>query len=209
MIVAIEAASGDISLALAELDGSTIRETAWTSDQRQSAELLPRLLALLDGRGPAGVSAVAVGTGPGSFTGLRVAMALAKGLAVGLGRPILGEASLPAWLEASPDAVAAVARAGAQDAHVLERGADAPLMADAATIAQRFGDRPVVAAGELAAAFGLSRAMPPRAAAAIARRAAERLASEPDGDDVRLLEPLYLRVPRGVESPSGGEVRWL
>jgi tRNA threonylcarbamoyladenosine biosynthesis protein TsaB len=80
MIIAIDAASTDLSVAIANADGSSIDEVAWTSEQRQSAELLPRLLELLEtnGRSLHDAAAVATGTGPGSFTGLRVAMALAK-----------------------------------------------------------------------------------------------------------------------------------
>lgn len=209
MIIAIEAASTDLSVALADPDGTPIGELAWTSAQRQSAELLPRLLELFDGRSLTDITAVAVGTGPGSFTGLRVAMSLAKGLAIGLDRPILGEPSLPAWLAAAPRAEAAVARAGAREAYVLVRGGETPRIGDAETIAERLGDRPVVASAEVAAAFGLARATAPQAAAAIARRAAARLARDAAGDDVRTLEPIYLRAPRGVEGEPTGAVRWL
>lgn len=209
MIIAIDAASTDLSVALAEPDGTLIAEDAWSSDQRQSAELLPRLLTLLAGaeRPLVAATALAVGTGPGSFTGLRVAMALAKGLAIGLTRPAVGVPSLRAWLDADPVATAAVARAGARDAYVLVREADAPQIVDRDELEALA--RPLIAASELAAAFGLDGSHPPRGAGAIARRAAERLASEPAGDDVRTLEPIYLRAPRGVEAESSERVTWL
>ena len=209
MIIAIDAASTDLSVALAEPDGTPIAEDAWSSAQRQSTEILPRLLALLAGAGRplASATALAVGTGPGSFTGLRVAMALAKGLAIGLTRPAVGVPSLRAWLDADPGAVAAVARAGARDAYVLMREADAPRIVDRDELISLA--RPVIAATELAEAFGLDESHPPRGAGAIARRAAERLAVEPAGDDVRTLEPIYLRLPRGVEAESSERVTWL
>ena len=47
MIVAIDAAATDLSVALADPDGTLVADEAWTSAQRQSAELLPRLLDLL------------------------------------------------------------------------------------------------------------------------------------------------------------------
>ena len=209
MIIAIDAASTDLSVALAEPDGTLIADDAWSSAQRQSAELLPRLLTLLDGAGRplTAATALAVGTGPGSFTGLRVAMALAKGLAVGLNRPAVGVPSLDAWLDAAPDATAAVARAGARDAYVLMRETDAPRILDRDELGSLA--RPLIAASELAAAFGLEGSHPPRGAGAIARRAAERLATEPAGDDVRTLEPIYLRAPRGVTAESPERVKWL
>ncbi|HEY6609251.1 MAG TPA: tRNA (adenosine(37)-N6)-threonylcarbamoyltransferase complex dimerization subunit type 1 TsaB [Candidatus Limnocylindria bacterium] len=210
MIIAIDAASTDLSLALAEPDGAIVATDAWTSAQRQSAELMPRLMDLLgrSGRELRDASLLAVGTGPGSFTGLRVAMALAKGLAVALGRPLVGVASLAAWLDEAPDARAAIARAGAHEAYVLEPGTD-PIVVPEALIVERLGAVQVVAPAELAAAFGLARASPPRGAPAIARRAARRIEAEPGGDDVRTLEPTYLRAPRGVEATSEARVRWL
>lgn len=210
MIVAIDGAATDLSLALATPDGTLLAEDAWTSPQRQSAELLPRLLALLAARDLdlTATDAVAVGTGPGSFTGLRVAMALAKGICVALARPIVGIPSLAAWLDVEPSAVAAVGRAGAREAYLLPRGADRPAIVDREALAG-IGTRPVVAPRELAAAFDLVHAEPPRGAAGIARRAAERLGSDASGDDLRTLEPIYLKPPRGLAAEGKGQVRWL
>lgn len=209
MIVAIDGASTDLSVALVAPDGALVAQDGWSSSQRQSAELLPRLLALLDGAGKpiTAVTALAVGTGPGSFTGLRVAMALAKGLAAGLARPIAGVPSLPAWLESEPEAAAAVARAGAREAYVLVRGGGKPRILDRDELAALPG--PLVVAAELATAFELDEARSPRAAAAIARIAGQRLLADPAGDDLATLEPIYLRAPRGVAAESGERVRWL
>jgi tRNA threonylcarbamoyladenosine biosynthesis protein TsaB len=203
VIVAIDASSTDLSVALAERDGTLVADATWSSAQRQSAELLPRILGLLERSHQAlgEVDALAVGTGPGSFTGLRVAMAIAKGLAVGLGRPLVGVPSLAAWLDADPDAIAAVARAGAREAYVLERGSGEPRIVDRDELPSLRG--PLVAPAELSAAFALTGARSPHAAPAIARRAADRLRGEPGGDDLQALEPIYLRAPRGVPAVSG------
>jgi len=45
---------------------------------------------------------IAVGTGPGSFTGIRVGIALAKGIGIGLDRPVLGIGSLKAMCRCVP-----------------------------------------------------------------------------------------------------------
>ncbi len=208
MIIAIDGASTDLSIALTESHGTLLADDAWSSAQRQSAELLPRLLALLARieRPVRDASAVAIGTGPGSFTGLRVAMALGKGLAVGLRVPIVGVPSLPAWLEADPAATGALVRAGAREAYLFERGEAEPRIVDRDQVVRTSS---FVAAAELAAAFDLTAARRPRGAIAIARRAAERLSVDAAGDDPRTLEPLYLRAPRGVAAESAERVRWL
>lgn len=211
MIIAIESASTDLSVALADPSGIA-GETSWTSARRQSAELLPRLLELLEqhGRALEGVSAVAVGTGPGSFTGLRVAMALAKGIALARRVPIVGVPSLEAWLASEPDAEAAVTRAGARDAYLLSRDDDAARIADRDDFGRLLGGRRAVASSELAETFGLeATTAPSHAAAAIARMAQDRLALTPEGDDLSRLEPVYLRAPRGVPDGKPGAVTWL
>lgn len=211
MIIAIEAASTDLSVALAHPDGTLIVDDGWTSAQRQSAELLPHLLELLarEGRSLGDTTAVAVGIGPGSFTGLRVALAVGKGLALALGRPILGVPSLQGWLSAHPDASAALARAGAREAYLLARGEDSPRIVDRDAVMALVGDARVVAPAELAGAFGLAGAESPRAAQAVAALAASRLDAEPAGDDLRALEPLYVRAPRGLSAETEGAVKWL
>ena len=209
MIIAIESASSDPSLALAAPDGAAFAVDGWVGEGRQASDLLPHLLALLAGseRELHDATALAVGIGPGSFTGLRVSMSLAKGIAYALGVPICGVPSLTAWLLAEPEAVAAVARAGAQETYVLPRGEAEPQIVASGELPALLGSALVVAPSELASAFGLENARSPStAAAAIASLAAKRLAELPAGDDLELLEPAYLRAPRGVR-PTTAEVR--
>lgn len=211
MIIAIDAASTDLSIALRDTE-DRVASAWWASARRQSAELMPRLGGLLaeEGRDLRETRALAVGTGPGSFTGLRVAMSVAKGLAMALDRPIIGVPSLVAWLVAQPDADAALTRAGARDAYLLSRGADAIRIVDRDELPALLAGRRIVAPGELVEAFALGEARSPSgAAAAIARLAAERLEATGAGDDLRRLEPIYLRAPRGVSSEPAGAVKWL
>ena len=205
MIIAIESASSDPSLALASAEGAVLASDGWAGEGRQASELLPRLLVLLARAGLdlREATALAVGVGPGSFTGLRVSMSLAKGLALALRLPVVGIPSLGAWLEAEPAAAAAVTRAGAQDAYLLTRGADEPRIVAAADLRSLAGDSVLAAPSELALAFELSGTLPPHGAAvAIARLGATRLAQDPAGDDLERLEPWYVQAPRGVRGPE-------
>src|SRR5581483_1449847 len=71
-------------------------EYTWDVGASHSVELLRRLERLLKERGLelSQVSAVAAATGPGSFTGVRVAVTVAKSLAFGLNVPLVGVSTL-------------------------------------------------------------------------------------------------------------------
>jgi tRNA threonylcarbamoyladenosine biosynthesis protein TsaB len=211
VIVSLDSASPDQSVAVADPDGSLLADAAWSAAHGQGSELLPRLLALVDGQRRAlrDVRAVAVGLGPGSFTGLRVGLALAKGLAAGLGVPIVGIGSLHAWLDAAPDASAALVRAGAAEAWARSRDDQEPRLLAFASVSAAARSAGLVAPRELAAALELTDARPPDgAAAAVARLAAARL-RDGSGDDLATLEPVYLRPPRGVADAPAAPVTWL
>jgi len=212
MILAIESASTDPSVAVAERDGQPLAVDGWSGGPGQGREILPRLLAAIDRaeRDLSQASAVAVGMGPGSFTGLRVGMSLAKGLAFGLGVPILGIPSLAAWLAAEPDARAALARAGAHEAFVLVRGTSEPVVVHEDALPDALRSEPLAAPAELAAALALAEGRPPlQAAASLAALAAKRLEVDGAGDDLRALEPAYLRMPRGIRELPAETVKWL
>ena len=188
------------------------RVDGWSAGQRQSHELLPRITALLQAdrqRTPA-VSALAVGIGPGSFTGLRVSMSVAKGLAVALDRPIVGVPSLAG--------LARVRAGGRRRGRPRRRPRGVP----AAPGRGGAGDRRPRPAGEastgpLVAAGGADRCLRAgrcRPAAARRRRRGTSggrpsAAMSPTGDDLSRLEPAYLRAPRGVAQRRGGrELTW-
>lgn len=209
MIVAIDSASTDLSVAVAGDDGSLLGQDSWRSDRRGGHDLLPRLLALLARSGYRldEASAFAVGLGPGSFTGLRVGVSVTKGLALALRRPVVGVPSLEAWLMAHPTALAAIARAGAREAYLLVRGDAVPRIVDRDGLPSDAGAATLVAPGELAEAFGLPATVAPAgAAASVAAMAAARLADDPAGDDLARLEPVYLRPPRGLDQLAASRV---
>ncbi len=95
MLIAIDTATNCASLALH--DGFQVRaEHSWESPRRHTVELLPRLVAALEqlSLGVEHLSGVAVTRGPGSFTGLRVGLAVAKGLALARNLPLVGVPTL-------------------------------------------------------------------------------------------------------------------
>ena len=67
-------------------------------EKGQAERLMPLISELLAEAGVvlADVTAIAVGTGPGNFTGVRIAVAAARGLALGLGVPAIGVTRLEA-----------------------------------------------------------------------------------------------------------------
>ena len=77
----------------------------------QAERLMPMLQELLDAAGHdwRDLAALGVGTGPGNFTGIRIAVAAARGLALGLGVPAVGVTGCEARLRlAGADALPAI-----------------------------------------------------------------------------------------------------
>ena len=91
MLLAIDTATKSSSVALYAADGVQA-ELAWRSQENQTVELLPQIIRLLEliHAKLSDVKAIAAASGPGSYTGLRVGMSLAKGFAYGAGIPIFG-----------------------------------------------------------------------------------------------------------------------
>lgn len=94
MLLAIDTSTALASVAL--YDGGVVAETNWLAGRRHSSEVLPTIDAMLARQGvrPADLQAVAVACGPGSYTGVRVGLALAKGLAFALALPLVDICSL-------------------------------------------------------------------------------------------------------------------
>ncbi len=95
MILAIDTATDWVGLALHD-GGAVLAEMGWRSRRTQTVELAPALARLWaqTGVAPADLNAIAVTIGPGSYTGLRVGLALAKGLALGHKLPLVGVPTL-------------------------------------------------------------------------------------------------------------------
>ena len=95
-ILAIETSSELASCAL--LKDGTLRSRESSGVRTHSASVLPMVQELLQEAGVAlkDVDAIAFGSGPGSFTGVRTACGIAQGLAFGAARPAVPVVTLPA-----------------------------------------------------------------------------------------------------------------
>jgi len=212
----IDTASDMASVALSR-EGALEAELTWRCPRNHSRELLPAVEYLMQrsavNKGE--LTAVFVCIGPGSYTGLRVGIASAKGLAFALGLPIVGVGRLEADAYQHADfagAICAVHRAGRGElAWAVYRNAPSGWRE---VLSPRLTEPEALIAGvhsttlfcgeiddELAArlrealdakARFASQATSLRRAATIAELAWRRLAAG-QADDAASLRPIYLR----------------
>jgi tRNA threonylcarbamoyl adenosine modification protein YeaZ len=171
--------------------GRVLAERTEAMERGQAERLMPLLEAVLAeaGRGWADLDALAVGVGPGNFTGIRIAVAAARGLALALGVPAIGVSGFDALRDADAPAQELVSLPAPQGLAHLQRyaagvAAGPPLTADPAA------PRDLLSAGlavpglvvcgheatRIAAALGAAAAPEPAAGigARLARAAARR-----------------------------------
>lgn len=218
-ILAIDTATTHVVIATGSPEGIVDGVSTWTAGYRHGETLLPsigRFLGEQDIRRSRLVGIV-VGTGPGAFTGLRVGMATAKGLAHGLGIPLAGVSTGEALLAAS-DAARPVLLlpAGPSDRLVVRPGVPARPLAKA--------EEPTLEAGETLIAVDLEGRAPADALArgesarrglggALIRLGAARLVELAEAGDaaqereLETLVPDYVTLPRGVQAVGDG-VAW-
>lgn len=213
MLLALDTSA---AVAVAVHDGTDVVGSALAHDPRRHAELLvPMVDQVLREAGVTrrDLTAVAVGRGPGPFTGLRVGLVTARTLAHALGVPLHGLCSLDALAQQAVDAGVVADGAGvvaATDAR--RREVYWRRYRSVGGVAEPVGD-PAVAApavlpldGDLVVGRGATLypdLLPPVPGApldpqadALARVVLRRLAA---GEDLSSTEPLYLRRPDAVE----------
>jgi len=210
-LLALDSATETMALALVTPGQTRVFEAA--GGAQASARMLPEVKALLAAAGVemAALDAIAFGQGPGAFTGLRTACAVAQGLAFGLDKPVLAIDSLMLVAEDARSAGAGDDVWVAMDARIGEiyaahyRWADsgwtvveAPALYAPDALAARWGE-PAAVAGtaltEYAAALGeLPRAWPQARSRAVALGALA-LAAWQRGDtrDAAEALPVYVR----------------
>ncbi len=112
-LLSLEAGGERISAALFE-DRVCVGSAFEEARQRQTEKLAPLVHGLLEERdwSAASLGAIAVGRGPGSFTGLRSSMAFGEGLGLATGARMVGMDTLTAWAQAAGLPAVAVALDG-------------------------------------------------------------------------------------------------
>ncbi len=194
-ILALDAALGPCSAALVA-DGALLSQHR-SSDPRGASAALPGLVeAVLAESGPESgprFDAVAVTVGPGSFTGIRAALALGHGLAIGAGVPIFGvtsvEAIAAAWTPVADTAlwVALDTRRGR-----IFLGRDGTIAA-VALDALPEPDGPIMLAGDAAAAVAERIAAPLTGIGQIEAQFVALAAASPENRVAP--QPLYVEPP--------------
>jgi tRNA threonylcarbamoyladenosine biosynthesis protein TsaB len=189
LILAFDTAT-DVATSALVSDGEVLGERSSTA-----VTLLEDVDALLrqSGAHTRDVQGLAVGIGPGSFTGIRIGLATARGLALALGTPAAGVSTLDALAAGAPGAVPVIdARRGEvfllEDEPRVSRPADFRPSPGAVCV----GSGAVRYRAELEAAGA---EIPPDDDERHLPRARFHAALAKDFGPADVLTPLYLRVP--------------
>lgn len=222
-VLAIDTATTRVVIATGTPDGVADGVSTWQAGYRHGETLLPSIGRFLGEQNirRSRLVGIVVGTGPGAFTGLRVGIATAKGLAHGLGIPLAGVSTAEALLAASGVADAVLLLPAGPSARLAVRAGHAPVPLAA-------GDEPELTADETLVAVDLDGRAPDDACArgeearsglgaALIRLGAARLrelavaaGDGPDagpGTELETLVPDYVTLPRGAR-PGEGTVAW-
>ena len=195
MILALDTSTPACTAALFAADGSLFASRDEIIGRGHAERLVPLIAEMLEGHMP---SQILVGVGPGSFTGIRIAIAAAQGLAIGWDVPVQGISSLALLAAGAPgEGPVAAALAGGHGELFVQQFRRKPLRpagdmlnlppAEAAKVI----DAPLVVgsgAEALVAARGTGEALPILPSASHALEMPHKLrALEP--------RPLYARAP--------------
>ncbi|NLT71336.1 MAG: tRNA (adenosine(37)-N6)-threonylcarbamoyltransferase complex dimerization subunit type 1 TsaB [Verrucomicrobiaceae bacterium] len=97
MILALETSTRNASLAVWDrATGDVVHEATFTTERAHNAVIFGPVEAILTEYRER-LRGIVVGLGPGSYGGVRVAIAVANGLGLAMGLPVAGRSSLEAW----------------------------------------------------------------------------------------------------------------
>ena len=210
MLLVIETATAACSAALLGDDASLLDERHEIVGRGHAERLVQMVADMLGGRRPA---SILVDCGPGSFTGVRVGLAAAHGLAIGWGVPLAGYSSLALLASASGEREVAVALAGGHGELFVQsyggdpiRALDALASLSPEAAAARIGAGLVVGPGAeaLVAARGFGRwsdALPRAADAALLPPPLRSLPARPIYGRAPDAKPVRSDAAGGVEGP--------
>lgn len=113
--LAIDTSTGSLTIGLLE-NGYPVAQFSSEAERNHSILLMPAIERLLqeNGTSPAELSGIAVGRGPGSYTGVRIAVSVAKTMAWALGIPVVSVSGLEAMALGAWKAGANAERQGLQ-----------------------------------------------------------------------------------------------
>ncbi|MDG4647210.1 tRNA (adenosine(37)-N6)-threonylcarbamoyltransferase complex dimerization subunit type 1 TsaB [Roseibacterium sp. SDUM158017] len=180
----------------------------------QAERLFPLIAEVMKEAGAAlaDLDALAVGTGPGNFTGLRIAVSAARGLALSLERPAIGIPSHEALAEGLPRPllVSIDARRERLYLQLFGREARGPEIAALDDVGNGW-DAPGLhvtghAAADIAARTGAVAIEAPAPAPSVALAALRRLAAAPAATDWPRPAPLYLRPADAAPSSEAAPI---
>jgi tRNA threonylcarbamoyladenosine biosynthesis protein TsaB len=103
VLLAIDTSTRNVGIAV--YDGvQVLSESIWASQDYHTVELAPAIAEILAraGQHMQDIKLLAVASGPGSFTGLRIGLAVAKGIALACHLPIIGIPTLDIVAESQP-----------------------------------------------------------------------------------------------------------
>lgn len=191
-ILAIDTSTSHGSVALLA-DGALVLDEQFLADRSHSSTLftvLEKALALAPR-----IDQIAIGLGPGSYAGIRIAIAAALGLELSLGAELIGLPSVAA-LQTSFASFICIGDARRETFYFtrVENGqcVEGPLLASAEELTARLAEHvalPIFATEEVPGFSNTQHALP--SAAILARLAAEQRSIVALGS----LEPIYLRDP--------------
>lgn len=204
-LLALETTTPRASIALLR-DGELLFADGYQSDRDHNSLLFDPLVAALDGLGGERLDEVVIGTGPGSYSGTRVGIAAAQGVALVHACPAVGLSSLLATGLREGIAIGDARRGSAWWARIGE-GLPQPELIAAGELAEMLGnEEPVFSLEDLARlelddSFTVERRTPN------AEELGRAWLALPEGERDRLRQlppqPVYLRPPHVTKAKPG------